>query len=880
MVNTLQNFWLKHRKIILLAAFLLAVVFIYPHIVHAQSPSPPPPSGGTAPDDGSSGLLAGVSKIIDLLKRIFWPVLLMIGGLMQNDILFGAGMEDRLSAIWVNVRNVVNILFVLILLGIALYNVLGAGENYHLKTILPKFVIALIAVNFTFIGAKVILDSVNVLSTAIFALPDSVQCTLDPSSSTICPKLGFNSSSSGSPAPKIGSFTVDQINEFCGAMFGGDPTDPGSDYQKNLTAVNPGSPPYDDKTSMCELKPDGNGSYLNPSQALQNFFGSTSSQNAALVMAIQLQNAGLLDTVKVNPAAVTTSNLVVDTLFSVILFIVYGTAYVALLVVLLIRLVVLWVGIAVSPLMVLPPFLPEKFKGKLGGGEVDKFIQTAIIPIPVALVMSVGIIMINGVNAAKSVGPGLNLQNNPTLNIGLYTSGISTLQQLVAAFGAAAFIWIGVFEAMKGTFADGAVEAIKGSVEGAGKAIGGFAVKSIPLFPTSKGNITLGAAQVGLQGVRAQMDDKFRQEARKFGLVDRSNEVGGNLGQQKDLSALKKYTKDNVSRGMLQNANVQKGYASFFEGNGKSHLPNDMPKWLANTSAKYQGGKEGVDKFLADLKNNEVSEQDMALFMKQSGLEMASGLEAKPKDAAAFAKKQQGDLDGNQKALINPKSDRRTNIEKNKLLSDDDIKALDQAQKDMTTTEGKTDQPSKDKRAAAIKKIQELDEKAKTAEKAAGDAEANSPGIGVRVGGLIGDAAKAKTKVTFDSLEGDLMTEINFLAKKMAGTGPVTDAIKANAKEQVLKTAGQNMSQQQKDIIMTSGGASADGSLVSQVTPTGPAVPVVTPATAKVGSPAAKLPQLPEVIEEIAASDPRLKDYGNPASGAIVYIDSKKYKVK
>ena len=42
-------------------------------------------------------------------------------------------MEERLLLIWVNVRNIVNILFVFILLAIAFYNVVGAGDNYHIK---------------------------------------------------------------------------------------------------------------------------------------------------------------------------------------------------------------------------------------------------------------------------------------------------------------------------------------------------------------------------------------------------------------------------------------------------------------------------------------------------------------------------------------------------------------------------------------------------------------------------------------------------------------------------------------------------------------------------------------------------------------------------
>ena len=129
--------------------------------------------------EGTTRLIIAIQGFIN---RFIWPVLVMIGGLLDNSLLFGNGMEERLRAIWVPIRNLVNILFVIILVGIALYNVLGIGDdsdNYSLKAILPKILIGIIAVNFSFLGIKVFLDAINVLTVSIFSLPSQVSVGLD-----------------------------------------------------------------------------------------------------------------------------------------------------------------------------------------------------------------------------------------------------------------------------------------------------------------------------------------------------------------------------------------------------------------------------------------------------------------------------------------------------------------------------------------------------------------------------------------------------------------------------------------------------------------------------------------------------------------------------
>lgn len=667
MVTTLHHFWSKHRKHIILGILLVMGAMALPHLVHAQG------TGTANVPDQSGDLLNGLSKVVGILQRVFWPVLLMIGSLMQNDILFGAGMEQRLLEVWVNIRNIVNILFVLVLLGIALYNVVGAGENYHFKTILPKFIIALIAVNFTFIGMKVVLDGVNIVSTALFALPDSVEKTL---------KSGGPSGSD-----KIGILSIEEANGICGAIYGGvninEPEGKAS-YQQNLAEAQKQNP-----NTFCQPEPGGTPSTYMRSSAVK-FFSGMNAKNAALVMAVTLGRANLFDKVYVNAKKLTMGNLVLNTLFTIILYVVYGTAYVALFVTLLIRLVALWVMIAISPLIVLPAVLPENIKGMLGeGGEIGKkFIKNAIVPIPVALVMSVGFVMLRGLQSANlSTSPDPFI-NNPTLSLDLLTSGITSLQQLIVCGGMVAFVWVGVFEAMKGTYAEHAVDAIKNTVSGAGKALGKFAVGSIPLFPTARGPVTVGALGVGLQAMQNVPRNKFQRQAETLfpEIMGKTTEVGRKLGEQKDLPGFKKAMGE-VSRSMLPDGNVQKGMSEFFEKDGKKYVNSDLKKWLTGTS--YNGDTK---KFLEDLKAGKVTQQDMEIMYQNAGVSPASGLlDAKPKDAKEAAA--EGKLPPNQEALLDKK--KRTADEA--YLTADQKKRLDEIDKTLKDKKANPDDVKKAK---------------------------------------------------------------------------------------------------------------------------------------------------------------------------------------
>ncbi len=831
MVTTLQNFWLKHRKAIIMGSFLVLGALILPHLAQAVDPAAPAPQSAS---QVGQGLLDGLSQVMKLLQVIFWPVLLMIGSLMQNDILFGAGMEARSLEVWVNIRNIVNILFVLVLLGIAFYNVMGAGENYHFKTILPKFVIALIAVNFTFIAFKIVLDGVNVVSTAIFALPNTVQEKL--------------AEQAGGAADQ-GILTVDQINGMCSAIYAADVNTQKQDYDVNVQAALDAAKGGSTICSTDKL-PEGTtygGSYLHPKAV--DFFTKVGGNNVALVMALSFQNANLLDKVYGKQDKLNVGTLSINILFSIVLYVIYGTAYVALFVLLLVRLVVLWIMMALSPLIVLPYVLPESVKGMLheGGDLGKKFIANALAPIPVALVMSIGIVMMNGLKTAD-FSKGDQFLQTPTLSLDLLTSGVTSLQQLIMAFGTAAFIWIGVFTAMKGTYAEHLTEGIKGAVGGAAKTLGKFAVGSIPLFPTARGTATVGAVGAALKQLPSLPDTKFREQAQVLfpELMQKGGEIGGKMGKSKDKAEFFKNAKETPSS-MVGDPAIQKGWAEYYgKGAGKSQHA-DLAKWL-----KDAGYKGDVKKFLEEAEAGNVDPNMMRQIYNAAGISTssASGLPSSP---SAASKEQQD------KALKNKYADTKKLRESGALT--DDIANEDQLKKIQARIkkgEGKKpDSPEAKDAAAALAELDAIDKKVQARETELGQVERS-----VKFKITENLAGGKPTEQNFQNVEAALKQQVDQIVGSKGATESDADYTKRReaAEKKVLDAAGKNMSKDQQAAFMTAGGTAAGTSLVSRIVPGGastaakppakPAPAAPKPPAAPAKPPAAPPPKPPKITTE------------------------------
>lgn len=428
------EFYFRHRKFFALGVLAAVVIIFYLN--------PAAASAATEPQSELGKILADTNGFFDKILRyasaIMWPVILMIGSLLDNDLIFGGAMGERLLGIWVQIRNLVNIAFVLILLAIAVYNVLGLGEEGGLplsfKTVLPKFVLALIAVNFSFLAIKVVLDFTNVVAGAVFALPANV-----------------------TDSQEISARAEDLI---CGTESKEVPLQP----------------------LWCE----GAAGDRHFSIKARNFFRRLDRSNITLVYALQFGKAIHLKFIREGLKDVT--QLGFNIIFNAVLYVVYAVSFIALFLVLLFRLVVMWIAVVLSPVFALGIVLPnlKELAGE-GGNVKEKFVANAIAPISIGLVLSVGYIMLSGLEADKTIHAEILASNTMSaIDPNAIPTDINDLQQLLIAIGSVVLIWAGVFGAASKTAAQPILSTLKGTMEGFGKWAGKLPT-FIPAIPVGGG---------------------------------------------------------------------------------------------------------------------------------------------------------------------------------------------------------------------------------------------------------------------------------------------------------------------------------------------------------------------------------------------------------
>lgn len=472
------------------------------------------PTTAAKTDEGTLKVMSFLIKIQSILNRAIWPVLVMIGGLMDNSLLFGNGMEERLREIWIPIRNIVNILFVIALVAIALYNVLGVGDensNYSIKAILPKIIIGIIVVNFSFLGIKVFLDGINVLTSAIFALPNQVGqgIALDPNNPNdqeliqkACRSIediDYSAVIDKDKFIKDKTFGImkDQAKKYKLDITGATTSEQigkiAVDNLKKAEYLDAWVAEYDEKIKsiLCEATVvtyvDKNDNNKTKTKTIMKFTARGelfmkrwNSRNASLAMAIGLSKIVLYKEIDINSLK-SMDKLVINSAMSLILYLLFVASFIALFVVLLGRLVVMWLAIALSPVLLLAMVIPAVKENVSGFGDItNTFVQNAIAPLGIGLSLSIGWIMLKALQGLNSLYGGEQISF--TASQGIPVVGLTTLQDLLVGVGTIAVIWLGVFTAASKSIAAPVTDWMKGSLASAGKWVGTLPLKHAPIF--------------------------------------------------------------------------------------------------------------------------------------------------------------------------------------------------------------------------------------------------------------------------------------------------------------------------------------------------------------------------------------------------------------
>jgi len=448
----------------------------------AQETAPPTTAAPEKPKDplDIKAILETVAKASTYVNSLFNPLIhfftFNIGNFLGNDYIFAGKMGEMLHSIWVVSRNIVNIIFVLILLFLAVKHIFGSeeGGNTDLKKTLPKFVIMLIAINFSWMAGKIMLDAANVATNVVFQIPAGVQgvagdfktvpCVLDEKG-----KVTGHCMTTAFYYPADTKKSVNLLEKDCNKEMiekGYNDT-----YKGKVTFNTEKNKPYYQTATICWKQMDL-GAYN------QNSASYFLSYSMARVQNLTQSTTG--DDI---------SKVTIGILFSLIIQIVYLIAFLSLYIALIMRMAALWILMAFSPFLVLSYYLTKdlQMQSNIESFSIKAFVNWAFVPAMVGAVWSVGFIMVTtGQTLSSDFFTKLNDKGGVTSHVFSASSlfmGMDSLQELIWLIISVGIIWIGTFAALKKV---PMIDAVTGKINEYGTRmakVAGSAPKWAPIMP-------------------------------------------------------------------------------------------------------------------------------------------------------------------------------------------------------------------------------------------------------------------------------------------------------------------------------------------------------------------------------------------------------------
>ena|GEM_PF-1238019 len=507
------------RKKILVAASLLTAVLI-PNIMgwgiscngildQILIPiSQAAPIGGSTSPIGS-GVQKVIAIILEMVVVVNWFSLSMIQWLLSPEALFDGNfssgsstgaIEMILRNIWITSRNIVNGIFAFMLLIAGIYMILKAGEEgmTTIKNKLPKFVLAVIFVNFSWFFPRVILDVSNVMTATIYQIPNLVN-GYDRGNMTCYSDLGADNARGG---------VNENADEYCKYVWNVEffPCDDLPSGQQCLGPQPTGTPPnmgrsfgkllhiyYDDWNAVAR-----NGTVSGRSRQAS---GADTIINGLAANFARLPAYGVMEAQELSIGATSRVGAAAEVRahFKALLFIVMQLVFalavalplLAMVFVLIARVIVLWLCIGFMPFI----FLGYAMGGQLGqlslGGEEGpniwkKFVTYAFLPALIAVPFAIGFTLISALYYHQS----LFIATSPPMGMeGLLKAipGIDSFHEMLWLMMTIGIVWFGTFTMLE---KDSLASSFTGAIKGVGQAGFKTAVNAVgyaPIMPMPGG---------------------------------------------------------------------------------------------------------------------------------------------------------------------------------------------------------------------------------------------------------------------------------------------------------------------------------------------------------------------------------------------------------
>ena len=459
-------------------------------------------------------VVIAIATIVIIVSSLFATLFaVLIGQLMGSGFILDSGMGEILHLTWIVVRDITNYALLIVLLGAAVVIVLNLGDEQggisFAKKIIPKFIIALIAINLTFYGAKLVLSVNDVLATAVFALPQAVwhgEIRGPP-----CPLA------QATVGPGARPHTPDCLREITDGLRDAQ-SNVDTDAVANALGTGGGAAAPAAGTGI-DTAPASSfeavGEFIDTIYATPDSWATSAIDRENFALAMLSNMLDLKKIIRLSATTETFFGTLVATLGAMITTLLTAFIFFFLFIALVIRMIILWVLIAISPLAVAAKIFEDVIKIPLLS-ETDfmkHFFSAAFFPLLVAFPLSIGMIMIFAGNALTTIGTTSSDAITAALSGDVYA-----LLWWIAAIGV---IWVGTRKVMESAtpLAAELTKSVYDGVNGFGKgAIG--ALKYAPVFPipTGKGlGLSFNAIKEIPAGFRGTLGAKTGQTGRDIG---------------------------------------------------------------------------------------------------------------------------------------------------------------------------------------------------------------------------------------------------------------------------------------------------------------------------------------------------------------------------
>lgn len=146
-----------------------------------------------------------LNTLIAVISLIYVPFSMLSSWLLSPDWTFGDFIHLRpvLHSLWIFVSNTVYVVFAAMLIFVAIANIFGQSDSYAIKKMLPRFIIGVIMVPFTWWVVSASLSVSSYMTALVLRMPADIivteskdfnvnipsKCTLDFTNSTESKKI-------------------------------------------------------------------------------------------------------------------------------------------------------------------------------------------------------------------------------------------------------------------------------------------------------------------------------------------------------------------------------------------------------------------------------------------------------------------------------------------------------------------------------------------------------------------------------------------------------------------------------------------------------------------------------------------------------------------